>query len=275
MLPHNVVRREGRVWMGAEQRRVVVVGAGSGIGAATAAHFHSRGDFVLAVDVRPHRTPASQYIQCDLRDAASIKELLDQIESGWDMLAHVAGVPGTAPALDVLKVNYLGMRLMTEGMLPLLRQGGSVVAVASTAALGWEHRVDILAGLLDATDADAVEEWQAGQDPNYPVYTTSKQAVILYSKRLAGPAWRKYGVRINTVSPGPVETPILADFERSMGKEVLDMVRSTVGRHGTVDDVVPVISFLGSQAAQWINGQDIHVDAGFVTSLSHVAPIGV
>ena len=79
MLPHNVVRREGRVWMGAEQRRVVVVGAGSGIGAATAAHFHSRGDFVLAVDVRPHRTPASRYIRCDLRDAASIKELLDQI----------------------------------------------------------------------------------------------------------------------------------------------------------------------------------------------------
>jgi hypothetical protein len=38
------------------------------------------------------------------------------------VLAHVAGIPGTAPAADVLKVNYLGMRLMTEGMLPLLRE---------------------------------------------------------------------------------------------------------------------------------------------------------
>jgi NAD(P)-dependent dehydrogenase (short-subunit alcohol dehydrogenase family) len=75
-----------------------------------------------------------------------------------------------------LKVNYLGMRLMTEGMLPLLRRGGSVVAVASTAALGWDQRVDILADLLDATDAAAVEEWQARQDPNYPVYSSSKQA---------------------------------------------------------------------------------------------------
>ncbi len=102
-------------------------------------------------------------------------------------------------------------------------EGGSVVAVASTAALGWDQRLEILAGLLELTDAEAVEKWQASQDPNYPVYSTSKQAVILYSKRLAGPAWTKYRVRINTVSPGPVETPILFDFEQTMGKDVLDI----------------------------------------------------
>ena len=157
---------------------------------------------------------------------------------------------------------------MTEGMLPLLTEGGAVVAVASTAALGWDQRLDTLAGLLELTDPDAVEKWQAGQDPNYPVYSTSKQAVILYSKRLAGAAWTKYGVRINTVSPGPVETPILADFEQTMGKEVLDMCRATVGRHARVDDIVPVISFLGSPEARWITGQDIQVDCGFVTAMT-------
>jgi len=259
--------------MSSERRKVVVVGAGSGIGAAAATHFHDRGDHVLAVDVREHQTPASEYLQCDLRDAASIGALLGQIGSGWDMLAHVAGVPGTAPAADVLKVNYLGMRLMTEGMLPLLREGGSVVAVASTAALGWDQRLETLNGLLELTDAEAVENWQAGQDPNYPVYSTSKQAVILYSKRLAGPAWTKYGVRINTVSPGPVETPILSDFERTMGKEVLDMCRATVGRHATVDDIVPAIEFLGSPEARWINGQDLHVDAGFINSMTAGVPV--
>jgi NAD(P)-dependent dehydrogenase (short-subunit alcohol dehydrogenase family) len=173
--------------MAGGKRKIVVVGAGSGIGAAVAKHFHDQGDHVLAVDVRPQQTPASKYAICDLRDADSIRELLDQIGAGWDMLAHVAGVPGTVPAADVLKVNYLGMRLMTEGMLPLLRQGGSIVAVASTAALGWHQRLEVLAGLLELTDADAVAKWQAGQDPNYPVYSTSKQAVILYSKRVAGP----------------------------------------------------------------------------------------
>jgi NAD(P)-dependent dehydrogenase (short-subunit alcohol dehydrogenase family) len=254
--------------MNGGRRKIVVVGAGSGIGAGVATHFHARGDYVLAVDVREHQTPASEYLQCDLRDAADITALLGHVGSGWDMLAHIAGIPGTAPAADVLKVNYLGMRLMTEGMLPLLREGGSVVAVASTAALGWDQRLDTLAGLLELTDPEAVEKWQAGQDPNYPVYSTSKQAVILYSKRLAGPAWTKYGVRINTVSPGPVETPILADFEQTMGKEVLDMCRATVGRHARVDDIVPVISFLGSPEARWITGQDIQVDCGFVTAMT-------
>jgi NAD(P)-dependent dehydrogenase (short-subunit alcohol dehydrogenase family) len=249
------------------RRKIVVVGAGSGIGAAAATDFHDRGDYVLAVDVREHTTRASDYLQCDLRDAASISAVLGQISFGWDMLAHVAGVPGTASAADVLKVNYLGMRLMTEGMLPLLHDGGSVVAFASTATLGWDQRLATLAGLLVLTDAEDVEQWQADQDPNYPVYSTSKQAVILYSKRLAGPAWTKYGVRANTVSPGPVETPILSDFEQTMGKDVLDMCRATVGRHASVDDIVPVISFLGSPEACWITGQDIQADAGFINSM--------
>ncbi|WP_433621214.1 SDR family oxidoreductase [Nocardia sp. CA-120079] len=259
--------------MASEQRKVVVIGAGSGIGAATAAHFHNRGDYVLAVDLRPNETPAARHEQCDLRDASAIAALLDRIGPGWDLLAYVAGVPGTAPAADVLKVNYLGMRLTVEGMLPLLRHDGAIVTVASVAALGWQLRLDELAPLLDATDAETVERWQAGQDPAYPVYSTSKQAAIIYAKRLAPTAWQKYGIRVNTVSPGPTETPILADFETSMGKDVLDTVKATVGRHATVDDIVPVIAFLGSPAARWINGQDIHVDGGFVAPLVAGTPI--
>jgi NAD(P)-dependent dehydrogenase (short-subunit alcohol dehydrogenase family) len=253
--------------------RIVVVGAGSGIGAAVAKHFYDRGDHVLAVDIREPQTPVSEFRHCDLRDAERIGALLADIGAGWDMLAHVAGIPGTAPAADVLNVNYLGMRLMAEGMLPLLNQGGSIVTVASTAALGWDQRTEILSELLELTDGDAVTIWQERQDPGYPAYSTSKQAAILYIKRLAGPAWAKYGVRVNTVSPGPVETPILSDFEQTMGKEILDMCRATVGRHATVEDVVPVIAFLGSPEARWITGQDIHVDAGFVTSMTAGPPV--
>ncbi|MFD6856231.1 coniferyl-alcohol dehydrogenase [Rhodococcus sp. NPDC060090] len=259
--------------MTTDQRRIVVVGAGSGIGAATAAHFHEQGHHVLAVDLRPDGAPASEHAQCDLRDAAQIETLLGSIGGDWDLLAYVAGVPGTAPAGDVLKVNYLGMRLFAEGMLPLLRNGGSVVTVASVAAIGWQERQNDLAGLLEATDGDAVERWQAEQDPNYPVYSTSKQAAIIYAKRLAPTAWQKYGVRVNTVSPGPTETPILGDFEESMGKDVLDGVKALIGRHATVADIVPVIAFLGSPAAGWVNGQDIHVDGGFVAPLTVGAPI--
>lgn len=259
--------------MTSEQRRVVVVGAGSGIGAATATRFHERGDHVLAVDLRPNRTPAAQHEQCDLRDAAAIDALLRRIGPDWDALAYVAGVPGTAPAADVLKVNYLGMRLLTTGMLPLLRRGGAIVTVASVAALGWQQRIGELAGLLAATEADAVERWQETQDPAYPVYSTSKQAAIIFAKRLAPAAWQKYGVRVNTVSPGPTETPILGDFEESMGKEILDTVKAMVGRHATVADIVPVIEFLTDPGSRWINGQDVHVDGGFIAPSTVGAPI--
>lgn len=114
--------------MGNSQRKVVIVGAGSGIGAAAAAHFYSRGDHVLAVDVRPQQTPATQHVRCDLRDAGAIAKFTGGLDDGWDLLAHVAGVPGTAPAADVLTINYLGMRLMTEGMLPRLRRGCAAAA---------------------------------------------------------------------------------------------------------------------------------------------------
>ncbi|WP_319455866.1 MULTISPECIES: SDR family oxidoreductase [unclassified Mycobacterium] len=260
--------------MTTDQRRIVVVGAGSGIGAATARFFHERGDYVLGVDVRPRHDAASDWIQCDLREPLEIKALLAQLSSGWDVLAHVAGVPGTLPAPDVFKINYLGMRLMIDGMIPLMRRGGSVVVVASTAAVGWEQNTAELSGLLEATDTASVDRWQADRDPTMAYYT-SKQAVVSYVKRACGSAWSTYGVRVNSVSPGPVETPILVDFESHMGKEMLDGVRDTIGRHGTVDDIVPVIAFLGSAEAQWVNGQDIQVDGGFTVSLFNQPPIPV
>jgi NAD(P)-dependent dehydrogenase (short-subunit alcohol dehydrogenase family) len=257
-----------------EQRRIVVVGAASGIGAATADLFHQRGDYVLGVDVRPNPNALSDWIVCDLRNPLEIKHLLARMGSGWDVLAHVAGVPGTLPAADVFRINYLGMRLIIAGVLPLMRRGGAIVTVASTAAAGWEQNTTALAGLLDATDAAAVDRWLTDQDPAMAYYT-SKQAVVSYVKRVCGSAWSNYGVRVNSVSPGPVETPILVDFETHMGKEMLDGVRDTVGRHGTVEDIAPVIAFLGSRDAQWINGQDIQVDAGFTASLFNQPPIVV
>jgi len=79
------------VLMQVEKRRIVVVGAGSGIGAAVAAHFHDNGDHVLAVDLRPNDTPAAAHARCDLRDPQSIAGLLDDVGADWDVLAHVAG----------------------------------------------------------------------------------------------------------------------------------------------------------------------------------------
>ncbi|OJZ68980.1 short-chain dehydrogenase [Mycobacterium paraffinicum] len=255
------------------QRRTIVVGAGSGIGAATAAHFHAAGDHVLAVDRDNRDVTASEYAELDLRDSSSIADLAARLDQGWDVLAHVAGVPGTLPAQDVLTINYLGFRLMAEGLLPLMRRGGSIVAVASTAGAAWAQRTSELSGLLQCTTSLEIADWYSDQDHGYPAYNTSKEALILFAKSFASRAWAQHGVRVNTVSPGPVETPILHDFEVSMGKEILDMARSAVGRHATVDDIAPVISFLASPASSWVVGQDIQVDGGFANSIMTPAAI--
>lgn len=187
-----------------------------------------------------------------------------------DVVAHVAGLPGTWPELDVLNVNFLGMRRMVRGMLDRLNPGGSVVVVASTAGTLWQHRIDVLDKLLAVDTArspglggcrrfhvSGLQPLEGGGDPD---------------GEATGPhACANHRIRINVVRPGPVETPILADFEATMGKEFLDGVSAAVGRHARVGDIVPVTAFLSSSAAGCVIGQDIHVDAGFTSSLVSAA----
>ena len=70
------------------------------------------------------------------------------------------------------------------------------------------------------------------------------------------------------MSPGPVETPILADFEEEMGKDVLNTLKTSVGRHAQPADIAPVLAFLLSPDAGWVMGQDIQVDGGFLAGIS-------
>ncbi len=77
-----------------------------------------------------------------------------------------------------------------------------------------------------------------------------------------GLALVEMGFRINAVLPGPVETPILVDFEESMGKDTLDGLKELLGRHADPDDIADVVLFLASDDARWINGQAMVVDGG-------------
>ena len=250
----------------------MVVGGSSGIGAATAAHFTVTGAEVVVADVNPPTDSTVNYLPCDLRDPASIDSLIQSAGPGWDTLAHVAGLPGTWPPIDVLNVNFLGMRRLVRGMLHQMNTGGSVVVVASTAGMLWQHRIAMLDKLLAVDTVADLRAWIDAEDSSYPAYNLSKEAAVLAVKRLAPHAWTQHQIRINAVSPGPVQTAILPDFEATMGKQFLDSVSAAVGRHAHVEDIVPVIAFLSSPAAGWVIGQDIHVDAGFTSSLASAAP---
>jgi NAD(P)-dependent dehydrogenase (short-subunit alcohol dehydrogenase family) len=251
----------------AEPGPVVVVGAASGIGAHVLERFSARGATVIALDIVKPASPRPAFIECDLRDASSIGAAVAALPDGIAAIAHVAGIPGTRPAPDVLAVNFLGLRQFLELAVPKVRPHGAVTVVASTAGALWRQRLADLEPLLATRSIADGLSWLNDSQADYPVYNLSKEATIAFVTRWSGAAWRDQRARLNTVSPGPVETPILGDFEQSMGKELLDGVRATVGRHATTADIAPVVEAVCGPDFGWMVGQDVQLDGGFTAAM--------
>ena len=242
--------------------RYLVTGAGSGIGRALAEQLLTAGHTVVGVDRDTAGVPAGCVtLQCDLSDPAQIDALAAAAE-GLDGLANVAGVPGTAPPGVVLQVNYLGARRLTEALLPGLVRGAAIVNVASLAArrpvcddaTAWRlHSADD-EEILGFVKAEALEGSAA--------YDLSKKLLVAWTVATAA-AQLSRGVRACAISPGPIETPIIADFRSSMGASV-DASAEAVGRHGTAAEVAAIVAFLLTPAASWVNGIDIVADGGLL-----------
>ncbi|MFC5138947.1 SDR family oxidoreductase [Actinomycetospora rhizophila] len=247
--------------------RVLVTGAASGIGAALVDRLLARGDRVLALDRAPVAPrPGVEVLTCDLADPAAITSVLERVDvdGGVDRVAHVAGVPGTAPPLSVLAVNVLAPVLLVGTLIARMAPGGSAVTVSSVAAHRSAVPDDELDELLAATDPDGLARWLARHPHSgAEAYDTAKKALVRWTRLAAGDAVAR-GIRVNSVSPGPVETPILADFRASMGEADIDRAAATVGRHGRPEEVAAAIAFLLGPDASWISGTDLPVEGGLL-----------
>ncbi|WP_099023045.1 coniferyl-alcohol dehydrogenase [Mycolicibacterium palauense] len=242
--------------------RCIVTGAASGIGEQVARELTERGGTVVSLDRREPSAPVADHLDVDLAEKSSIDAVVTRLGANWDALINVAGIPGTAPDEAVFRVNFLGLRHLTESMLPHLNTGGSVVNVSSTAGLEWAARLELITELLATKTFDDGLRWFTANRPDVSAYNFSKEAVTVYTHANGGRVSREFGLRMNAVLPGVVDTPILADFERSMGKEILDGVKEFVGRHAKPGDVAPAAVFLASRDAGWINGSAVTVDGG-------------
>lgn len=248
-----------------KSKTIIVTGAASGIGAATAAMAAANGANVISVDINAPSSPVGRFIQADLSDKASIDSLIAQLPNGIDGLANIAGLPPTKPAPAVLKVNLVGLKYLTLNLVPKLNQGASIVNLASLAGMGWpDAKAAIQASQsLDFDDADAF--CKGHQIVGARSYFFSKEALIVWTMQNRW-TWRERGIRMNTVSPGPVDTPILKDFIETLGARAEEDMR-TMDRPGTPADIAPVVNFLLSDASVWIRGTNLPVDGGMFSNI--------
>ena len=235
-------------------RTLVVTGAASGIGAALCERLVATGENVIGLDQQP-ATAASHHIAVDLASTESIRAALASLPEEIDGLANVAGVPGTRSPATVMAVNLIAPRLLSETLLPRIRRGGALVCVSSITA----HRCTWTEAQLEVLLAGG-----AGGMPSAgsEAYELSKRALNYWLLRNM-PRFVAAGVRANLVSPGPVHTPILSDFEASMGRERIAAAAELTGRHGEPGEIADVLCFLLSTQSSWVNGVDIKVDGGF------------
>lgn len=241
---------------------IVVTGAASGIGAALV-HRLLEVDprtTVIALDLRDCPDSRVTSMFCDLSDPASIADL--DLPPHIDALANVAGVPGTAAATTVLAVNVLGVRALTLRVLERMTDGAAIVNVASLAADRNTQSPDRIAELLRANTVADVDRWVHMTGVDGPAaYDSSKRALVDWTRSVSA-ALQPRRIRASTVSPGPTDTPILTDFEESMGIDAINRSADAVGRHGTADETAAAIAFLLGAGATWINGVDLPVDGG-------------
>jgi NAD(P)-dependent dehydrogenase (short-subunit alcohol dehydrogenase family) len=241
---------------------VVVTGAASGIGAATVERLQAGGRAVIGLDRQPAR--GCPTVLCDLSRPETLDAAVAELPAELGGLANVAGVPGTFPAELVLRVNVLGLRHLTEAIVDRLVPGSAVVNVASVAAVRDPAPRELVAQLLATDGFDAGLAWCLDHPLDAPsAYRFSKQVLIEWTLQ-AAVAWRGRGLRVVSVSPGVVDTPILPDFRASMGDRAIDAATAEAGRLAEPDDIAPVISFLLSPDARWVNGVDLRVDGGLV-----------
>ncbi len=227
---------------------ILVTGAASGIGAALMTLL---GNDAIGLD------RAGVQIDCDLTDPTAIARVAECFSGSLDGIAHVAGLPGTHDPASILAVNSLAPIILTNALLPKLRDGTAVVAISSITALRCSLTVVALDEMIDAK-ASCDLSGMSGTN----AYELSKALLNRWVVRSAVNL-RPRAFRVNGISPGPVETPILDDFRTSMGEARVDAARSMVGRHGHPAEIAAVPVFLLGRGSSWINGTDVRVDGGF------------
>jgi NAD(P)-dependent dehydrogenase (short-subunit alcohol dehydrogenase family) len=239
-------------------RSAIVTGAGGGIGLEIARRLSEEGAALVAVDLkeRPGDLPSRcVFLQGDVTDRGLPAQVVERslaVHGGLDYLVNAAGVAWFGRDCSVLnmdddlwsrvlEINLTAAMRFARASAPALRERrGAMVHIASIAGLR---------GMDDPMDA----------------YQVSKAGLISLSRGLAI-ALAGEGVRSNTVCPGAVDTPLVADiYAEDPRRRDRMAARTPLGRLGTAADVAEACLYLLSDAAGFVTGTDLVIDGGWLS----------
>lgn len=251
----------------------VVIGAGSGIGAAVARQLIGRGPLIVAdrtqADVEELAVSLgadAHPVGCDVTDQVQVDELFDSV-GRLGAVVVTAGLSGAqAPARTILDVNLAGTARVLGAAEAKLGAGSVGICFASASGYRTAEEPDLMAVLADPLAPDLFErvERVAPQAASpHVAYSVSKRGVMRLVQSRAF-AWGAAGARILSVSPSLVATPMSLN-EEDRNPIMKDIAASSpIGRRGRAEEVANVVSFLTSDLASYMTGCDVLVDGGIV-----------
>jgi NAD(P)-dependent dehydrogenase (short-subunit alcohol dehydrogenase family) len=249
-----------------EGRRVVVTGAASGIGRATAQLLIDLGAEVYSLDLVA--AEVGNYIHVDLRDPTSITKAVARIGAPVHGLFNSAGVGTDATPNESLLVNFVGTRQVIDCVVPLMPPESAIVTVSSSAGARWREHIDDVRNLVETRDFEQGRAWieatveesrggltsaEANNLGRYALHTYTVAKALQLAER---------GIRINTVSAFATLTPMFEAFLSRVSPEIGDTVAGIAGRRGLPEELAYVLAFVNSAAGGYINGTDLLVDGG-------------
>lgn len=240
----------------------LITGGTTGIGFETAKHAFKQGAKAIAITGQNEdRLASARDVLASLGDVTAIRWRADQPNDtkqlagvlkdkfgAIDFVFANAGVCWPTPLGEVdatavqsqMMVNFTGPLLLVQALVPIMNKDGSIVLTTSCL-----HQLGI---------------------PGYAVYSASKAALRSLARTLSAEL-KDRGIRVNTLAPGPFETPIHGKFgmEPAQLQEAKGYVASMVplGRFGHTEEIVDAAVFLASNGSRYMLGEEVSVDGGW------------